>query len=40
MTLLSVMAIMTIFAIVMLAAAPSVYIESQREKELEAIRRG
>lgn len=40
MTLLAVMAMMTIFAIVLLAVAPSVQTEVQREKELEAIRRG
>jgi len=40
MSLLSVMAIMTLLAIALLAAAPSVQIEVQREKELEAIRRG
>ena len=40
MSLLAVMAVMTIFAIVLLAAAPSVQLQVQREKELEAIRRG
>jgi len=40
MSLLSVMAIMTLLAIALLAAAPSVQIEVQREKELEAVRRG
>lgn len=40
MTLMAVMAIMAIFAALLLAAAPSVYMEIQREKELEAIRRG
>jgi type II secretory pathway pseudopilin PulG len=40
MSLLAVMAIMTLLAIALLAAAPSVQIEVQREKELEAIRRG
>lgn len=40
MTLLAVMAIMTLFAIALLAVAPSVQQEVQREKELEAIRRG
>lgn len=40
MTLLAVMAIMTLFAIALLAAAPTVQQEVQREKELEAIRRG
>ena len=40
MSLLAVMAVMTIFAVALLAVAPSVQIEVQREKELEAIRRG
>lgn len=40
MTLMAVMAIMAIFAVTLLAAAPSIYMEIQREKELEAIRRG
>jgi type II secretory pathway pseudopilin PulG len=40
MSLLAVMAIMTIFAISLLAIAPSVQVSVQREKELEAIRRG
>lgn len=40
MTLLAVMAIMTVFAIALLAVAPFVQQEVQREKELEAIRRG
>lgn len=40
MSLLAVMAAMTIFALSLLAVAPSVYIEVQREKELEQIRRG
>lgn len=40
MSLLSVMAMMALLAIALLAAAPSVYQEVQREKELEAIRRG
>lgn len=40
MTLFAVMAIMTVFAIGLLAVAPSVQQEIQREKELEAIRRG
>ena len=39
-TLLAVMGMMTIFAIALLAIAPSVQYEVQREKELEAIRRG
>jgi type II secretory pathway pseudopilin PulG len=40
MSLLAVMAAMTLFAIALLAIAPSVQISVQREKELEAIRRG
>ena len=40
MTLFAVMAIMAVFAIALLAVAPSVQQEVQREKELEAIRRG
>ncbi|MEP6850404.1 MAG: hypothetical protein ABI999_16205 [Acidobacteriota bacterium] len=40
MSLLAVMAIMTLFAIALLAVAPSIQVEVQREKELEAIRRG
>lgn len=40
MSLLAVMAIMTIFAITLLAVAPTVQMNVQREKELEAIRRG
>lgn len=40
MTLLAVMAMMTVFAIGLLAVAPSIHQEVQREKELEAIRRG
>lgn len=40
MTLIVVMAMMTLFAIVLLAVAPTVHQEVQREKELEAIRRG
>lgn len=39
-SLISLMAVMAFFAIALLAAAPSVYQEVQREKELEAIRRG
>ena len=39
-TLLVVMGMMTLFAIALLAVAPSVQYEVQREKELEAIRRG
>ena len=40
MTLLAVMAIMTVFAIGLLAVAPSIQQEIQRQKELEAIARG
>ncbi len=40
MTLLAVMAFMAVFAVAMLAVAPSIQQEVQREKELEAIRRG
>ncbi|MDH3493309.1 MAG: type II secretion system GspH family protein [Acidobacteriota bacterium] len=40
MTLIAIMAIMVIFAIVLLAVAPSIQQSVQREKELEAIRRG
>lgn len=40
MTLFAVMAIMAVFAIGLLAVAPAVQQEVQREKELEAIRRG
>lgn len=40
MSLLAVMAIMTLLAIALLAAAPTIQVEVQREKELEAIRRG
>lgn len=40
MTLLAVMAMMSIFAIALLAVAPSIQQGVQREKELEAIRRG
>jgi type II secretory pathway pseudopilin PulG len=40
MTLLAVMGLMVIFAVALLAVAPSVQQEVQREKELEAIRRG
>ena len=40
MSLLAVMAIMTLFAIALLAVAPSIQVEVQREKELETIRRG
>ena len=40
MTLFAIMAIMAIFAIGLLAVAPTIQQEVQREKELEAIRRG
>lgn len=40
MTMFAIMALMTITAIALLAAAPVVQLEVQREKELEAIRRG
>jgi len=40
MTLFAVMAIMSVFAIALLAVAPSIQQQVQREKELEAIRRG
>jgi len=40
MSLLAIMAVMTLFAIGLLAVAPSVQQEIQREKEVEAIRRG
>lgn len=40
MTLIAVMAMMVLFAIALLAVAPSVHQEVQREKELESIRRG
>lgn len=40
MTLLAVMGMMAVFAIALLAVAPSVQQEVQREKELESIRRG
>ncbi len=40
MTLMAVMAVMTVFAIGLLAVAPSIHQEIQREKELESIRRG
>ena len=40
MTLFAVMAVMAIFAIGLLAIAPSIQLEVQREKELESIRRG
>ncbi|MBX3298014.1 MAG: type II secretion system protein [Acidobacteria bacterium] len=40
MTLLAVMAVMALIAVALLAVAPSIQQEIQREKELEAIRRG
>lgn len=40
MTLMAVMVFMTIFAFILMMAAPSVYMDAQREKELESIRRG
>jgi type II secretory pathway pseudopilin PulG len=40
MTLFAVMAIMAVFAVALLAVAPTVQHEIQREKEVEAIRRG
>lgn len=40
MTLFAVMAVMSVFAIALLAVAPSIQQQVQREKELEAIRRG
>ena len=40
MTLIAVMAMMTLFAVALMAVAPTVQQEVQREKELEAIRRG
>lgn len=40
MTLFAVMGVMAVFAIALMAVAPSVYQEIQREKELESIRRG
>ena len=40
MSLLVVMGVMAVFAIAMLAVAPSIQQEVQREKELEAIQRG
>ncbi len=40
MSLIAILAMMTIFAIALLAVAPTVQVEVQREKELEAIRRG
>lgn len=40
MSLVAIMAIMAIFAVGLLAVAPTIQLEVQREKELEAIRRG
>jgi type II secretory pathway pseudopilin PulG len=40
MTLIAVMIFMTMFAFVLMMAAPSIQMDVQREKELEAIRRG
>jgi len=40
MTLLAVMGAMVVFAVGLLAVAPAIQIEVQREKELESIRRG
>jgi len=40
MSLITVLAVMTLFAIALLAAAPSIMTAVQREKELESIRRG
>lgn len=40
MTLIAVMAMMLLFAIALMAVAPSVQLEVQREKELESVRRG
>jgi type II secretory pathway pseudopilin PulG len=39
-SLVSLMAMMTLLAIAMMAIAPSIQLQIQREKELEAIRRG
>jgi type II secretory pathway pseudopilin PulG len=39
-SLVSLMAMMTLMAIAMMAVAPSIQMQVQREKELEAIRRG
>lgn len=39
-SLISILIVMSIFAIALLAVAPTVQIEVQREKELEAVRRG
>lgn len=40
MTMIALLGIMAVFAAAMLAAAPVLYTEIQREKEIEAIRRG
>ena len=40
MTLFAIMAMMVIFAVALLAVAPSIQLQVQREKELESIRRG
>jgi type II secretory pathway pseudopilin PulG len=40
MSLLAILAVMTLFSIALLAVAPTVQQGVQREKELEAIRRG
>ncbi len=40
MSMIAILAAMTLFAMSLLAIAPTVYIEVQREKELESIRRG
>jgi len=40
MTLFAVMAVMVVFAVGLLAIAPSIQQQIQREKELESIRRG
>lgn len=39
-SLIAILAVMSIFAIALLAVAPTIQIEVQREKELESIRRG
>lgn len=40
MTLMAVLIFLAAFAFVLMAAAPSIYMDVQREKELESIRRG
>jgi type II secretory pathway pseudopilin PulG len=40
MSLLAIMGVMTVLSMALLAVAPTVYIDVQREKELEQIRRG